>query len=83
MLFGMPTLIETNTLEGCAVLCKDFNLDFIELNMNLHSINCKTLMSRTSMMLQTSMGYSTQFIWMRISTSVILILILQMDTDAQ
>ena len=35
MLFGMPTLIETNTLEDCAVLCKDFNLDFIELNMNL------------------------------------------------
>ncbi len=35
MLFGMPTLIETNTLEDCAVLCKDLNLDFIELNMNL------------------------------------------------
>ena len=35
MLFGMPTLIETNTLEECAVLCKNLNLDFIELNMNL------------------------------------------------
>ncbi len=35
MLFGMPTLIETSTLEECAALCKDFHLDFIELNMNL------------------------------------------------
>ena len=35
MLFGIPTLIETNTLKDCAVLCKDLNLDFIELNMNL------------------------------------------------
>ena len=35
MLFGMPTLIETNTLKDCAVLCKDLNLDFIEINMNL------------------------------------------------
>lgn len=31
----MPTLIETNTLKDCAVLCKDLNLDFIEINMNL------------------------------------------------
>ena len=35
MQFGMPTLIETNTLEECADLCMDLNLDFIELNMNL------------------------------------------------
>lgn len=32
---GMPTLIETDTLEACAVLCKELGLDFIELNMNL------------------------------------------------
>lgn len=32
---GMPTLIETDTLESCAVLCKALGLDFIELNMNL------------------------------------------------
>lgn len=35
MLFGMPTLIETNTLEACAALCREHKLDFIELNMNL------------------------------------------------
>lgn len=33
--FGMPTLIETSTLEECAMLCSELGLDFIELNMNL------------------------------------------------
>ena len=33
--YGMPTLIETNTLEECAMLCAELGLDFIELNMNL------------------------------------------------
>ncbi|MDD3334815.1 MAG: sugar phosphate isomerase/epimerase [Eubacteriales bacterium] len=33
--FGMPTLIETLTLEECAALCGALNLQFIELNMNL------------------------------------------------
>ena len=33
--FGMPTLIEINTLEECAKLCAELGLDFIELNMNL------------------------------------------------
>lgn len=33
--YGMPTLIETNTLEECAKLCSELGLDFIELNMNL------------------------------------------------
>lgn len=33
--FGMPTLIETDTLEECAELCGNLGLQFIELNMNL------------------------------------------------
>ncbi len=33
--FGMPTLIETSSLEECAKLCAELGLDFIELNMNL------------------------------------------------
>jgi len=33
--FGMPTLIETNSVESCVKLCKELGLDFIELNMNL------------------------------------------------
>ncbi len=32
---GMPTLIETNTLDECAELCHVLGLQFIELNMNL------------------------------------------------
>ena len=33
--WGMPTLLETNTLSECAGICKSLGLDFIELNMNL------------------------------------------------
>ncbi len=33
--YGMPTLIETSTLEECAELCEELGLDFIELNMNM------------------------------------------------
>lgn len=33
--YGMPTLIETSTLDECAKLCSELGLDFIELNMNL------------------------------------------------
>lgn len=35
MMLGMPTLIETPTLEECANLCRTLGLGFIELNMNL------------------------------------------------
>ena len=34
MQFGMPTLIENRTLQDNVNLCKRFNLQFIELNMN-------------------------------------------------
>ncbi|MBQ2828575.1 MAG: sugar phosphate isomerase/epimerase [Clostridia bacterium] len=33
--YGIPTLIETRTLEECAKLCAELGLYFIELNMNL------------------------------------------------
>lgn len=33
--FGMPTLIETSSIDTCAALCKKLHLEFIELNMNL------------------------------------------------
>lgn len=35
MLFGMPTLIEISDPDKCAALCRELNLDFVELNMNL------------------------------------------------
>lgn len=34
MEFGMPTLLETPEIAGCAGLCRSLNLDFIELNNN-------------------------------------------------
>lgn len=33
--FGMPTLIETTTVDACAGLCIELGMSFIELNMNL------------------------------------------------
>lgn len=33
--FGMPTLIETSSIEDCAALCRRLGLRFVELNMNL------------------------------------------------
>ena len=33
--FGMSTLIELKSLEACATLCEELDLQFIELNMNL------------------------------------------------
>ncbi|GHU79147.1 hypothetical protein FACS1894191_1290 [Clostridia bacterium] len=34
-LFGMPTLIELNTLEDNAILCRDLGLDFVEISMDM------------------------------------------------
>ena len=35
MNYGMPTLIELDTIEECAGLCRELGLQFIEFNMNL------------------------------------------------
>lgn len=35
LMFGMPTLIELNGIEECAILSKELNLNCIEFNMNL------------------------------------------------
>lgn len=35
MYWGIPTLIETKSIEECVDLCKELNFDFVELNMNL------------------------------------------------
>lgn len=34
MRYGMPTMIETDTLTRCAEVCRDLGLDFVELNIN-------------------------------------------------
>lgn len=41
--FGMPTLIETATIEECAALCRDVGLSFIEMNMNLPRYQVETM----------------------------------------
>lgn len=41
--FGMPTLIETATIEECAALCRDAGLEFIEMNMNLPQYQVETM----------------------------------------
>lgn len=43
MKFGMPTLIENDSIESCVALCKELNLDFIELNMNLPQYQINTI----------------------------------------
>jgi len=41
--FGMPTLIETATIEECAALCRACGLSFIEMNMNLPQYQIQTM----------------------------------------
>ena len=43
MLFGMPTLLEYETIEENLVLCQKLGLDFIELNMNLPQYRTQAL----------------------------------------
>jgi sugar phosphate isomerase/epimerase len=50
LLYGMPTLIECNSLDETIDLCKELGLDFIEINMNLpqyqrHSIDINKMKS--------------------------------------
>lgn len=41
--FGMPTLIETATIEECAALCREAGLSFVEMNMNLPQYQIQTM----------------------------------------
>lgn len=43
MLFGMPTLLECETIEDNLALCRELGLDFIELNMNLPQYQSRAL----------------------------------------
>lgn len=43
MHFGMPSLIEINSLEETASLCKELGLDFIELSMNFPQFQIENL----------------------------------------
>lgn len=46
--YGMPTMIETDTLTRCAEVCRELGLDFVELNLNfpqylLHKLDAREL----------------------------------------
>ena len=41
--YGMPTLIETATIEECAALCREVGLSFVEMNMNLPQYQVQTM----------------------------------------
>lgn len=46
--YGMPTMIETETLEQCAAVCHSLGLDLVELNLNfpqylLHKLDAEEL----------------------------------------
>lgn len=41
--FGMPTLIETDSIEECAALCHEAGLSFVEMNMNLPQYQLQTM----------------------------------------
>lgn len=43
MQFGMPTLLEYETIEENLALCRELGLDFIELNMNLPQYQTQAL----------------------------------------
>lgn len=48
MKFGMPAMIETETVEQCASLCRELGLQFVELNTNfpqfqLHAMDARDL----------------------------------------
>ena len=42
-MFGMPTLLECETIEENLALCRELGLDFIELNMNLPQYQTRAL----------------------------------------
>jgi|LSQX01.2.fsa_nt_gb sugar phosphate isomerase/epimerase len=59
MQFGMPTLIELESLDSCATLCRELGLDFIELNMNLPEYQVDRL--DVERLLQIAEEYSTYY----------------------
>ena len=55
---GMPSLIELDTFEDTLDLCRELELDFIELNMNLPSNFIENLPSKKLMDAKEKYGVS-------------------------
>ncbi len=58
MKFGMPTLLELNSLVENIELCKKLNLDFIELNMNVPEFTNEKLLSYKEVILNSDLFYT-------------------------
>ena len=56
MRYGMPTLIELNSLEDNMRLCKNLGLDFVELNMNVPLYQTETLTPKEVKALKAEYG---------------------------
>ena len=59
MRLGMPSLMETETLEEAAALCRKLGLDFVELNMNLPRYQIQTM--DVSAMRETAKKYGISY----------------------
>lgn len=55
--FGMPTLVELDTIDDCCALCRELGLDFVEINMNLPQYQADTLDFHV-MQAQTNVGFT-------------------------
>ena len=62
---GMPTLMETDTLESCAALCRELKLNFIELNMNLPQYQLNAINVPHFKELADRYGFFTRFTSMK------------------
>ncbi|MFV0439802.1 MAG: sugar phosphate isomerase/epimerase family protein [Lachnospirales bacterium] len=58
LIFGMPTLIELDSLEDNIALCKELNLDFIEINMNIPSFTNENLLKYKDIILNSNIFYT-------------------------
>lgn len=58
--FGMPTLLELDSLEETGALCKELGLSFIELNMNLPQFGLEKL-RQTQALLEVKEKYGIYF----------------------
>ena len=74
MQYGMPTLIENQSLAENISLCKELGLKFIELNMNFPEYQINQLENwENSIIWQRKAEFITRFIWMKILISQTLI----------
>lgn len=57
-IYGMPTLIELNTLQENIDLCKELNLSFIEINMNIPDFTNENLLKHKETILNSDIFYT-------------------------